>query len=122
MWLFLAGAALFVYWLRVDALNGYSWDGEGEISIFSDSSDIKNYRLITYMEAKESAFMFKKGYIEYFIDSADWPNGGELNFKPECVIRSDLGMRNNCTDTEGRSWLVELTTPPEKPDSSSYDE
>lgn len=111
---FVIGAILFIYIMRIDALNT-TWDGDAEISVFPISAESKNYRLLSNVDAKETAKMFSKGYITYEISTAEWPNGGELNFN-DCFIRSDE-TNVQCTDTHDIEWRVELTSPPEKPES-----
>jgi len=120
----IVAAITFVHAYRVGSVNGTAWDGlpsdDVQVSVFSSDDSVKNYRLGAYVDAEEYAFFFKKGYVVYAIKRAEWPNGGELVFNG-CYVYS-YDMTTTCNDQDGKAWKVDLTSPPQKPETdTSYD-
>lgn len=98
-----------------------TWSGEGSISIFPQNSAAKNYRLdsdnIEVSQKKRG--WFHKEY-SYVVTSAQWPNGGELEFSPKCKINYPNSSAV-CNSNSG-TYRVEVTDAPIAPDDGGSDE
>lgn len=121
MWL--TGAIIlgivWVFWF-----NGQStatWDGDGEINLFPEAAETKNYRLDAQISVTKEAtgpFSFQEVYK---ITSYRWPEANEsTEFKDECIVKS--GSSSTCTANDGRKYKVEVNKAPLQPDPPSYDE
>lgn len=91
------------------------WDGEGEISMFPAGAVSKNYRLPAQINVTEHNHGWFRHTREYSIQSADWPNGGTAEFDNCTTSDTNLGT---CQDQGGKSYRVEVTTIPDRPQSN----
>ena len=108
-WVGYALVILFVFWwLIVGSERGHKWSGGGEINAFPTNSEAKNYRLEATITGEVKAKDFFN-YTEYTPESATWPNGGTLELK-DCKIPK--GETKSCTSQDGRSYYIEIQTPP----------
>jgi hypothetical protein len=89
-----------------------TWSGEGEISMFPDGSDAKNYRLDAEIDVTEHKGIGAKP-TQYYIASANWPDGGTAELDCTLVV----GGNNVCTDQDNKEYAVEVTVVPEQPQS-----
>lgn len=97
-----------------------SWDGQGSINVFPVDASAKNYRLDSNsisVSVKKRGWFHKE--YSYSISSADWPDGGEIDFNQSCKI-SYPATSATCKSNEG-TVRVEIASAPDEPDSSGYD-
>lgn len=95
------------------------WSGEGEISAFPEGASVKNYRLDAQMEVVHYRKGWQHDRFEAIVTSAQWPNGGTLDFY-DCRVKE--GSRANCVSSAGDSYSVEVTEFPPAPENDSYDD
>lgn len=104
-------ALLFAFFILFPSgfFGGQSWSGSGQVNLFPDSAESKNYRLEADIEVK-TKLGWKK---EYKVNSVTWPNGGNSYFN-DCI---STGEDTTCSDDEGRNWTVEVVESPSAPSS-----
>lgn len=117
IWVLVALGAYFVVFLWPHET---SWSGEGSISVFPAGASAKNYRLPAELKVTEYRKGWQHDRYESTIESADWPNGGNL-YLDGCNIVENT--RQKCMSSEGEEYEVEITEYPPAPvdDSSDYD-
>jgi hypothetical protein len=97
-------AGLFCWFIFL-APQSFEWKTEAEINAFPSNESSKSYRLTAYTNATE----YKRGWFhlknEFNVTSADWPNGGRLDFN-ECYIVDQ--QTATCNDDEGEEWQVDI--------------
>lgn len=105
-----------VYWL-VWLSGSYSWQGEGEINIFPENAQSKNYRLPADISAKKiRSFLFNEK-IEYTIESFTWPDAEDRTyFDHNCMV---IDKQSTECEYEGKVYKVEIETAPSQPQASS---
>jgi hypothetical protein len=102
---------MLIYWNRIRELNGYQWQGTGKVRMASMSSG-QNGKATGTISARESAFAFSKGYIDYRIAEVTWPDGHKVSFGTKsCNIRSTVRSAT-CNDNAGQSWDLQILVPP----------
>lgn len=107
--------AYFYFWITSSS----SWQGEGEINIFPENATSKNYRLPAVINAKTSrSFPFKET-VKYQIENFTWTNAEEeTSFDNDCIV---VGKQSTKCIYKGKTYIVEIETPPEQP-SASYED
>lgn len=118
-WKWWVGVILFfivVFWL-IWLSGSSSWQDEGEINIFPENAESKNYRLPASISAELTrSFPFNEK-IEYTIESFTWPDAEEETyFDNNCIV-----IDRETTECEYKSkvYRVEIETPPEQPEGVS---
>ena len=111
--LLLPALVLLMYWNRVRELNGYQWYGTGTVQMTSMGSD-QGGKVTATIRAQESAFAFSKGYIDYWIHDATWPDGHKVSFGANsCDVRS-TAKSATCNDSLDHGWELQILAPPSK--------
>lgn len=88
-------------------------NGDGSIDVFPQADAAKNYRLDAQIEVYGKAKTLFSNYKQYDVNSAVWPDGGELQFKNgPCVVTSTTN-RSLCTAEDGRSYYIEVISAPD---------
>jgi hypothetical protein len=107
---------IWVIWLT----NSSTWQREGEINMFPENAFSKNYRLPAIISAKTSrSFPFKET-TQYQINSFTWPNAEEeTEFDSDCKVTDKQSTK--CV-YKGKTYVVEIETPPEQPEGRSEDD
>lgn len=105
------GMLVFIILIPAGMLGGDSWSGNGQVNLFPEGAVSKNYRLDADIEVK-NGFLWRKTYT---VNSVEWPDSGTSSFS-DCTIG---GSNYTCTDSEGRSWRIEVVQPPDAPDNSN---
>lgn len=100
-----------------------NWDGEGEISIFPVSDNVKNYRLEDQsIKVERKVKGLFSTYEIYTVSYIRWPNEGEISFQDNCTISTEQGGKQaTCVDQNGKQWVVEVTSPPSPPEADNGD-
>lgn len=117
-WLIPLGIIAAVVWVVFLWPHTDTWDGDGEISVFPNSLDAKNYRLTAQIEVvrHRNGWMYGSADTEYTVTQFSWPNGGDADLK-NCVVKNK--SQASCTDQDGKSYNIEVTTPPEQPEADT---
>lgn len=73
--------SLIVYYVALPKTQDY-WIVGGSVLVFDDSEYVKNYALpVTKgMATKTTRFFWAPPTYEYHVETAEWPNGGSLDF------------------------------------------
>lgn len=110
---------VIIWYLAIGDKTGSTWDGSGTINVFPTADSAKNYRLDSdYISVKVKRQGLFHNYRTYIISSANWPDGGTLEFTNYCEV-SELDGRDKCTDQNGKDYYIEVQTPPDQPESDA---
>lgn len=116
--LILVGVLIFLGFFAFYNQTTDNWDGDGTISVYPNNDQAKNYTL----DAQDiSVTRIHNGWFQhqdsYSIDSAVWPNGGELDFYPSCKINYPASSAI-CKSNSG-TYRVQVISTPAEPSSDS---